>query len=210
MTLDAFVLQHLPTPPSRVLEVGCGSGQLAQTLAAAGHRVVAIDPEAPEGAIFRRTSLEEFSDEASFDAVVASRSLHHVHDLDRGLDRIAELLRPAGILVVNEHAFDRMDAQTAGWYVSQTTHPGVPGSPEPFLRWWNDEHAGLHGFDSMRPALDRRFAERFFAWGPYLYEELEAVQPAEELQLIETGAIHATGFRFVGELRPSSPAARRS
>ena len=53
----------------------------------------------------------------------------------------------------------------------------------------------------MRPELDRRFAERFFAWVPYLYEELEAVERSEELRLIEAGEIQATGFRFVGERR---------
>jgi 2-polyprenyl-3-methyl-5-hydroxy-6-metoxy-1,4-benzoquinol methylase len=42
-----FVLDHLPAPPSRVLEVGCGSGELALHLAAADYEVVAIDPEAP-------------------------------------------------------------------------------------------------------------------------------------------------------------------
>jgi SAM-dependent methyltransferase len=204
------VLQHMPTPRSRVLEVGCGRGQLAQALAAAGHRVVAIDPEAPEGAIFRRVTLEEFSDEESFDAVVASRSLHHIHDLGRGLDRIAELLRPAGMLVVNEHAFERLDEQTARWYVSHAKDRHVPRSPRPFLQWWNDEHAGLHGYDSMRPELDRRFAERFFAWGSYLHEELEGVGSAEESRLIETGDIQATGFRYVGEVRSLSPAPMRS
>jgi SAM-dependent methyltransferase len=210
VTLEAFVLQHMPTPRSRVLEVGCGRGQLAQALAAAGHRVVAIDPEAPEGAIFRRVTLEEFSDEESFDAVVASRSLHHVHDLARGLDRLAELLRPAGILVVNEHAFDRLDERTARWHLSHAADPAVPGSPESFLRWWNDTHEGLHGYETMRAELDQSFEQRFFAWGPYLYEELERVEPAEEMRLIEAGEIQATGFRFVGELRPSSPGARHS
>ena len=113
MNLESFVVQYLPAPGSRVLEVGCGRGQLALALAAAGHSVVAIDPDAPQGSIFHRVSLEEFIAEEPFDAVVASRSLHHVHDLARGVDRIAELLRPAGVLVVNEHAFDQLDARTA-------------------------------------------------------------------------------------------------
>lgn len=38
--------------------------------------------------------------------------------------------------------------------------------------------------------------------GPDLYEELDAVEPSEELRLIEAGEIQATGFRFVGERRP--------
>src|SRR5206468_8596581 len=52
--LTEWVLSQLPDPPTRLLEVGCGGGELARLLAAAGHEVVAIDPRAPEGRIFRR------------------------------------------------------------------------------------------------------------------------------------------------------------
>src|SRR5919202_5559733 len=71
-----FVLSQLGDGRRRVLEVGCGSGELARALADAGHDVTAIDPEAPEGPLFRRVTLEAFDDPRPFDAVVASRSLH--------------------------------------------------------------------------------------------------------------------------------------
>jgi SAM-dependent methyltransferase len=200
--LESFVLRHLPAPESRVLEVGCGDGRLARALAAAGHRVVAIDPEAPDGLIFRRVALEEFADEGTFDAVVTNRSLHHIHDLAGGLDRIAGLLRPSGSLVVNDHAYDRVDEHTLRWHVRHDPHHVAPGDGEELLGWWRDQHAATHGYDSMRTELDRRFVELFFAWGPHFYEELDAVEPAEELRLIEAGEIEAIGFRFVGERRP--------
>src|SRR5919197_4338609 len=104
MALHAFVHAHLPSPPARVLEVGCGRGDLARALARAGHRVVAIDPHAPPGELFRTTTLEDFADPDPFDAVVASRSLHHVADLPAALDKIARLLRLHGRLILNEHA----------------------------------------------------------------------------------------------------------
>ena len=93
MELTEFVLSQLPAAPVRVLEVGCGEGELARALADAGYHLAAIDPEAPDGPIFRRTTIEAFAEPGPFDAVVASRSLHHVEDLGGVLDKLVRLLR---------------------------------------------------------------------------------------------------------------------
>jgi SAM-dependent methyltransferase len=199
--LEQFVLEHLPPAPSRVLEVGCGTGELALGLFAAGYGIVAIDPEAPDGEIFRRVQLEEFKARKPFDAVVASRSLHHIEDLRAAVERIADLLRPGGVLVVNEHAWDRLDRRTARWYLRQraSRDPGAPASLAACLGDWRQEHAGLHGYGAMRRELDRRFAVRYFCWLPYLYGELGGPSlEAEERRLIDAGAIEPTGFRYVG------------
>jgi SAM-dependent methyltransferase len=146
LELTEFVLSQLPVAPARVLEVGCGEGELARALDAAGYEVVAIDPEAPEGSIFRRTTIEAFDGRGPFDAVVASRSLHHVEDLGGVLDKLVRLLAGGGPLILNEFAWDRRE----------------PMTPE-----WEEEHAGLHGYGAMRAELDARFEERFFEWRPY-------------------------------------------
>jgi SAM-dependent methyltransferase len=146
LELTDFVLSQLPPAPARVLEVGCGEGELARTLAAQGYDVVAIDPEAPEGAMFRRTTIEAFAEPGPFVAVVASRSLHHVEDLAGVLDKLVRLLARGGPLILNEFAWDRRE----------------PMTPE-----WEEEHAGLHGYGAMRAELDPRFEERFFEWRPY-------------------------------------------
>jgi ubiquinone/menaquinone biosynthesis C-methylase UbiE len=119
MGLYGFVTEQLPSAPARVLEVGCGRGDLARAIAESGYEVVAIDPDAPTGELFRATSLEEFADPEPFDAVVASLALHHVADLPGALDKIVSLLRPAGRLIVNEHAVDRLDEPTARWYLEK-------------------------------------------------------------------------------------------
>jgi SAM-dependent methyltransferase len=200
--LPDYVAAHLPAPPARVLEVGCGRGDLTRALAAGGWDVVGIDPAAPPGAIFRRLKLEDLdADDGPFDAVVASRSLHHVADLDVGLDRILDLLEPGGTLVLDEFAWDRLDQPSAQWYVERLADP--PASLDAFMGHWHHDHVGLHGYTAMRAALDARFEERHFEWTPYLYRLLE--RPAavvDEDEAIRAGGIQATGFRYVGEARP--------
>jgi SAM-dependent methyltransferase len=93
--------------PSRVLEVGCGEGELAERLTATVGDVVAVDQSArmveltrARGVDARVADVQElpFADE-SFDAVLAAWMLYHVPDLDRGLSEVSRVLRPGGRLV---------------------------------------------------------------------------------------------------------------
>lgn len=206
-----FVRSQLPAAPARVLEVGCGEGALARALVEAGYDVVAIDPAAPPGLPFRRVKLEDLDvSEGPFDAVIAGRSLHHVADLGVALDRIGALLAPGGSFVLDEFAWDRLDLATADWYYGQHRAlaaagrlPAAPPSLDACCREWQEEHVGLHGYTDMRTELDARFEERLFAWTPYLHRLLAGeVSASLEEQLIASGAIRATGFRYVGIRRP--------
>jgi SAM-dependent methyltransferase len=188
---------QLGPPPARVLDVGCGEGKLALALAARGYEVTGIDPVAPEGAIFERVALEEFTSPRAFDAVVASRSLHHVADLGFALDKVAQL---APLVIVEEFAWDRLDERTARWYLAHVQEHSR--SVQQCLDEWAEEHLDLHGCETLRQELDQRFAERSFAWRPYLYRypEVDADEETEQ-GLIDADEIQALGFRYVGERR---------
>lgn len=199
--LNEWVLAELPATPVRVLEIGCGAGSLARALDAAGHEVLAIDPVAPEGPIFRRLSLEELVDAGSFDAVVASLSLHHIHDLRAAVDRIAAL---APLLLVNEFGWDLFDEATADWYEAQRrvlVAAGRQPKGGPAAEW-EQEHQRLHGYETLRAELEARFHERSSTRGPHLYRSLDGTssEPLERA-LIDAGAIAAIGWRAVYERR---------
>jgi SAM-dependent methyltransferase len=192
MDLHALALAELPPPPARVFEVGCGRGELARALSADGYDIVAADPDAPEGAIFRRTTLEAVEDEGLFDGAFASLALHHVDDLDVALEKLHSMLRPGAPLVVRDFAWDLVDEATARWDYERLGREGG-------LAEWRAEHEHLHTFVDMRAALDARFRERSFDWGPYLCDYEPARGHAEqELRLIQSGEIRAVGFVYVG------------
>ncbi len=185
--MPEFVVAELPAVPARVLEVGCGSGELATQLAEAGYDVLAIDPEAPDGPTFRRTTIEELDDPGPFDAVVAQLSLHHVADLEAALDKMAELLEPEGRLVIDDFGWERLDEAAAG-------RVGIPYAE------WKAEHEHLHTAEAMLGALDDRFIRRAFSWEPFLFRERRRVMDEEdERKLIAEGLLPAVGFQYVGE-----------
>src|SRR5689334_4942135 len=96
----------------RVLDVGCGGGILAETLAAEGATVTGIDPSEKSLAAarqhakrsglaidYRRGTAEDLSGaglEGTFDLVFAVDVLEHVDDLDRTISGIARVLAPGG------------------------------------------------------------------------------------------------------------------
>jgi SAM-dependent methyltransferase len=192
--MDVYRLARteLPPPPARVLEVGCGGGRLASALADDGYDMIAVDPKAPEGAIFRRTTIEELGDEGVFDAAIASLSLHHVHDLPVAVSRVHGSLRPGSPFVVREFAWDVVDEPTARWDYARRGRDGG-------LAEWRAEHEDLHRFNALRAALDAHFRVRSFGWGPYLSEHEPGDGDAEEeRRLIEAGKIRPVGFVYVG------------
>jgi SAM-dependent methyltransferase len=184
--VTTFVLSELPPAPARVLEVGCGEGELAFALARAGFDVLAIDPEPPDGPLFRRTTIEELDEPGPFDAVVASRSLHHVADLAVALDKFVELLRAGGLVVIDDFGWERLEDASA-------KRVGIA------LEEWRDEHDHLHTCEAMLSELDARFNRRSFSWEPYLYREArQALTEDDERGLIASDQLAPLGFRYVG------------
>ena len=112
-----WLLRQLPPAPRRVLDVGCGAGRLACTLAARGAFIDGLDrsavmiararcrcPDASNVTWLKGDLLDEDVPLSSdgYDAIVAVSSLHHM-PLRAGLERLRGLLRPDGVLAVVGH-----------------------------------------------------------------------------------------------------------
>jgi SAM-dependent methyltransferase len=110
----AFVRAHAPPPPARVREVGCGDGALASRLQGVGYRVVAVDSSEAAVAAAVRRGLDARAarwpdfEESSFDLVLFTRSLHHIHPLDGAVARARHLLARAGRVLVEDFAFNEV------------------------------------------------------------------------------------------------------
>jgi len=203
MSLNEFIPTVFP-PPARLLEVGCGEGELARMLDAAGYDVLAIDPAAPDGPIFRAVTLEQLEATGLFDLAVADRMLHHVHPLEPALDKLAGL---APLLVVEEFAWEQIDAETQAWYEETYRRLSAGGQAlkgPSDLDQWRRNHTGLHRSEDVLAALAERYEQRHYEPLPYFYRWLEVLEvEADEQAAIDAGAIRPIGLRWVGERRAS-------
>ncbi len=132
-TDDAIVAAVLRTKPANVLDVGCGEGWLARSLAAHGCRVVGIDASetliaaarALGGGAFAAMTYDEIAARsavlgAPFDVAVCNFSLLEA-ELAPLLDALRGVLDPKGRLVI------------------QTVHPWVANGEGPYVDGWREE-----------------------------------------------------------------------
>jgi SAM-dependent methyltransferase len=173
----------------RVLDVGCGEGQLARLAAAGGAPlVVGVDPTRAQidlavrragGPHYARSGADRlpFADR-SFDAVVACLVFEHIAEVDEALAEVARVLEPGGR------------------FLFLLNHPllQTPGSG------WIDDHV-----------LDP--PEQYWRIGPYLVEEfsVEEVEKDVFIPFIHrplsryVNAMAAAGLRIERMLEPAPP-----
>jgi ubiquinone/menaquinone biosynthesis C-methylase UbiE len=103
--------------PERILDVGCGEGELAERLQRElGAEVLAVDQSERMVEITRARGVDarvgnvERLDlpDGSFDCVVAAWMLFHVANLERALGEIARVLVPGGRLVAVTNGSDHL------------------------------------------------------------------------------------------------------
>jgi len=150
----------VPGASRRVVELGAGTGKLTRALAAAGHRVLATEPDPRMREVLAGLALpgveitagvaEQIPLPDGSADVVVSGSAFHWFDLERALDESARVLRPGGRLAF---AWNQKDVRVA--WVRSITDVMRRGEPWMGDRPWI-ELVGAH--PSFRPPERARFA----------------------------------------------------
>jgi trans-aconitate methyltransferase len=155
-----------PQAGERVLDLGCGTGELTSAIAAAGATVIGLDasPEMIEAARRRAPDLpfvegdgEALAYDAEFDAVFSNAALHWMRRADSVVRGVARALRPGG----------RFVGEFGGKGCIATIHAAVGDAlrrlgeePSTWVRWYFPDVAQYVGLLATA-GFDVTFAHRF-------------------------------------------------
>lgn len=131
-----------PQAGEHILDLGCGTGELAASIAAAGAYVTCVDvsPEmvaaarrrVPDAA-FQVADAQQLGYERAFDAVFSNATLHWMRDPAAAASGMARALRPGGRLVA-ELGGRACVATVCDAVAAALRALGEPA--EPWLRWY--------------------------------------------------------------------------
>jgi SAM-dependent methyltransferase len=177
---DLFALGGIG-PGSRVLEIGCGTGQATVTLAERGCVVVAVELGAnlapyPNASVVVSAFEDWPLPEAPFDAVVAFTAFHWV-DPAVGIEKVADALRPGGTFatITTDHAAGGTEA----FFVDVQ---------DCYERWDPDTPPGLRlqAAADIEPTIVEDATGRFGAAELHRYETDIAYSTAQYVDVIRT------------------------
>ncbi len=205
--------------PRRVLDLGCGRGELTFQAARQGAEVVAVDysaaalelaescfgdnPELRQRVVFHRTAVSELALDGRFDAVVAADLVEHLSppEVEALFDLVARHLAPGGFFVV--HTFPNR------WYydydyprqrrAAAARGIDLPADPR------SDYEKQMH-INEQRPQILRRGLSRFFPHLLFWFAAPEdpagsLVRPFSRREMASARDLFAVAAR-----RPLSPA----
>lgn len=214
-----FVTANLPRDAQRILEIGCGDGALAARLQAAGVEITAVDndPDAVKAAraagVDARLIVWPSPIGESFDAILFTRSLHHIRPLNEAVTEAHRALRPGGRIIVEDFRAEGGSKASERWFADLAHALIKEGALEPetslddlVARLAPDDH-DLHSSSAIAQALsvdgacEATNAAYYFRYlEPHLRDPDRAQELLDqELSLIGAGSIEPLGRRFVAD-----------
>lgn len=195
--VERVLAEANPGPDAVVVDLGCGSGQLALRIAPEVARVVAVDVSqamidllALNAERSRVTNVEGRAipierlelPPASVDAIVSNYALHHLKDADKALAvrAAASWLVPGGRLVIGDMMFgrggDARDREIISSKLALMAKRGPAG-------WWRiAKNAGRFAFRIQeRPVAISTWVEMFEQAG---FVEVEAIPVVNEAAVV--------------------------
>jgi SAM-dependent methyltransferase len=172
------LLNRAIAPHARILEVGCGTGQLGNFLSIAGRDVLSVDMTWNSLALGHRFKMANGLDRvhfaqmnlfrlplqpAIFDAVICTGVLHHTSDPYRGFQGLIQLVKPGGHIIVGLYnLFGRAQTRMRRLLASflgrrvERLDPYLAGTrmaADKRLAWYMDQyqnpHESLHTMDEV-------------------------------------------------------------
>ena len=128
-----YIANNLTLKGSKILDLGCGGGLLAEEMYKSGAEVVGIDASkktieiaknhAKEQSLkikYLNTDLESFESKVKFDAVICFELIEHVPDPEELINQITKIIKPNGKLflsTINRNLFSFIFAKIVAEYV---------------------------------------------------------------------------------------------
>lgn len=176
MCLDAVAA----VSPRRVLDVGCGRGNLAERIAdETDARVVGVDQSERMVDLTRARGIEAVVgdvralpfEDGAFDCALAAWMLFHVDDVDLALSELARVLAPGGLLVAATNSRSSMQALRE-----------LVGAPAPVYSF-----SAENGEEQLRRHFGR--VERLDASGVVRFPDRAAVQAYVDAAITFSGDV---------------------
>jgi SAM-dependent methyltransferase len=242
-----FALKHLQGGCKRILEVGSGPGYISLELARHGFEVTGLELSPGCVAVAEKMSAENPYREgfgslrylnadflawnsagSVFDGICFFQTLHHFSEIGKVIEKATQLLRPGGVLIVNEPSRDLLNLQAIGskWHETleiPQTEPALKQYVQDCLTEFQEAHDCSEPVQSVNDnsmysssilnVLEKGFTqldlEPDYAFLPRMggglrnesEERLEQITRFLEILdkfLIQTGVVHPGGFFWSG------------
>lgn len=176
----SFFIANMPSEKNKTLDIGCGSGILAEKLSHHFQQVIGIDlskgmlelarqKHQRKNILYLNQDAEQLHLETKFDYIVSRTTFHHIKNLSIVLEQIKEHLNEGGRLVIVDNV---SEVPTPPRY-AYTLGASLEFVPNCFKYGFKNA-ARIHRYNTSKPWLEHLAIDKYLSERQYhsLYEHL--------------------------------------